>query len=171
VTLVPDVPDVPEGLNDRAADSWEPLLSVADAAGADWPTRARAAALALSAGEDAPTTAGMRLLADIRDVFGGADHLATTDLLAALHDLDVAPWGSWYGAPLTARELAKLLLPYGIRPARRRIAGDIIRGYFAVDLADAWKRYVPTPTPGTPGTPGTVWDPETATDDDAEDVA
>ena len=39
---------VPDGLNDRAADNWEPLLAIADRAGGDWPERARKAALALS---------------------------------------------------------------------------------------------------------------------------
>lgn len=46
VPVVPDVP-VPETLNDRAADSWEPLLSIADAAGGAWPARARLAAIVL----------------------------------------------------------------------------------------------------------------------------
>ena len=36
VPLVPDVP-LPETLHDRAADVWEPLLSIAAAAGGDWP--------------------------------------------------------------------------------------------------------------------------------------
>ena len=34
-------PELPTGIEDRAADSWEPLLAIADAAGADWPKRAR----------------------------------------------------------------------------------------------------------------------------------
>ena len=37
------VPEVPEGLGNRPAALWEPLLSVADAAGGDWPVRARQA--------------------------------------------------------------------------------------------------------------------------------
>src|SRR5262249_27079463 len=42
-------PEVPEGLNDRAADIWEPLLALADLAGGEWPRLAREAATALSA--------------------------------------------------------------------------------------------------------------------------
>jgi len=45
--FVPDVP-VPDDLNDRAADSWEPLMGIAEAAGDDWPVRARMAALSVS---------------------------------------------------------------------------------------------------------------------------
>ena len=36
-------PIMPVGIEDRAADAWEPLLAVADAAGGDWPKKARAA--------------------------------------------------------------------------------------------------------------------------------
>jgi len=60
---------VPEELHDRAADSWEPLLAIADRAGGSWPMRARLAAVALSSEEDMPASAGIRLLADVREVF------------------------------------------------------------------------------------------------------
>ncbi|WP_051836558.1 DUF3631 domain-containing protein [Streptomyces sp. NRRL WC-3742] len=40
-------PELPEGVFDRAADVWEPLLAVADAAGGHWPQRARTACLEL----------------------------------------------------------------------------------------------------------------------------
>lgn len=151
-SAVPDVPDVPvpDELNDRAADSWEPLLAIADAAGGSWPTRARLAAIALSGEEDATVSVGMRLLADIKDAFGDADHLTTAELLRRLHDLEDAPWGDWYGAPLTGRALAKLLAPYRVMPLQRRVSGEKSRGYFRADLEDAWRRYVP----GEPGQVG-----------------
>jgi putative DNA primase/helicase len=41
-------PRVPDELDDRAADNWEPLLAIADAAGPRWSERVRAAALLLS---------------------------------------------------------------------------------------------------------------------------
>ena len=40
---------MPDGIEDRDADVWEPLLAVADAAGGTWPSRARVAAVALVA--------------------------------------------------------------------------------------------------------------------------
>ncbi len=157
VSLVTDVP-VPDELPDRAADSWEVLLSIADAAGGSWPTSGRLAALALSAEDETPTSVGIRLLADVKDVFGDADHLTTPELLAGLHDLDDAPWSEWYGQPLTGRGLAKLLGPYRVMPLQRRVRGEKSRGYFAVDLADAWARYAALPAPalGTSGTSGTA---------------
>jgi hypothetical protein len=45
-------PDLPDELDDRAQDVWEPLLAIADLADGEWPERARAAALALSSGEE-----------------------------------------------------------------------------------------------------------------------
>ena len=41
-------PPPPAALNDRAADSWEPLFAIAEAAGGEWPERARQAAVALA---------------------------------------------------------------------------------------------------------------------------
>jgi hypothetical protein len=43
-------PEVPEGVEGRAEDIWTPLLAVAEAAGGDWPERARAACLELALG-------------------------------------------------------------------------------------------------------------------------
>jgi hypothetical protein len=148
---------VPDELNDRAADSWEPLLAIADAAGAEWLTRARLAAMALSGGEDVELSTGMRLLADIRDAFDhhGLDHLSTIELLEWLHELEEAPWGEWYGKPLSARGLARLLDPYRVRPVKRRLAGQQRRGYFRSEFSDAWERYVPAgnPVPSAPNVP------------------
>lgn len=142
VTLVPDVP-VPDELNDRAADSWEPLLVVADAAGKEWGRRARLAAVALSGQEDSTVSVGMRLLADIREVFGDAGHLTTAELLNRLHNLEDAPWEDWYGKPLTGRALAKLLGPYRVVPVYKRVRGEPSRGYFRSEFEDAFRRYVP----------------------------
>jgi hypothetical protein len=45
--------NLPPAVEDRDADCWEPLLAVAEAAGGDWPERARAAAVLLVvAGKD-----------------------------------------------------------------------------------------------------------------------
>lgn len=161
VTDVPVVPDlgvsVPEQLNDRAADTWESLVAIAEAAGEHWAARARLAAVALSGAEDYELSVGIRLLADIRDALDaqGSDHLSTASLLDLLHDMEDAPWGDWYGKPLSARSLAKLLEPYRVRPLQRRIHGQPQRGYWRSEFEDAWARYILTPAPGTSGTSGT----------------
>src|SRR5262249_51436770 len=63
--LVDADPQMPEALNDRAADNWRPLLAIADLAGGEWPQLARQAALTLS-GEAQDGAVGVELLKDIR---------------------------------------------------------------------------------------------------------
>ena len=111
-------PELPDELDDRAQDVWEPLLAVADLAGGDWPDRARRAALELSTGEereDDSITA--QLIRDINAVFErrARNSLKTADLLDELHGIEERPWGDWYGKPLTAHGLSRLLKPYRIK--------------------------------------------------------
>jgi hypothetical protein len=62
---------MPDGVTDRAADVWEPLLAIADAAGEDWPKLAREACteLVTAAKTTDSGSLGVRLLADLRAVF------------------------------------------------------------------------------------------------------
>jgi hypothetical protein len=98
--------------------------------------------------QEEDTSASVRLLADLREVFGAAEALYTTTILEALHKLEDAPWPDWYGHPLSTRDLAKLLRPYDIRSksVREHGTGPSLKGYARADLHDAWQRYAP-PTP------------------------
>ena len=63
-------PDMPDGVTDRAAEIWEPLLALADAAGGHWPDTARAACVHFVLNSGPPTLShGVRLLADLRDIY------------------------------------------------------------------------------------------------------
>jgi hypothetical protein len=138
-------PALPDELNDRAQDAWEPLLAIAEAAGASWPASARTAALELSNGaEPEDESAGVRLLADIRAVFDErrVDRLASAALLSALHDIEEAPWSDWYGKPITARRLSNLLKSYDIAPNVIRVGDETPRGYRREQFEDAWARYL-----------------------------
>ena len=110
-------------VEDRAADTWEPLIAIADLAGGDWPPAARNAALELTAEDDTDTTLGARLLADLRDVFGDADAMHGETILGALREIPEAPWGDYFGRPLNARDLAKLLKPYSVTSTDVKIDG------------------------------------------------
>ena len=92
---------------------------------------------------------GVRLLNDIKVVFGDDDHLETGTLLSRLHGLEDSPWGDWYGKLLTARGLAKLLEPYRVHPVLRRVGDRRVRGYFRSDFSDVWRRYTPSCQPVT----------------------
>lgn len=145
-------PDLPEGVTDRPADVWEPLLAVADAAGGDWPKIARAACVELVAQARTVDSGslGMRLLADLRDVFGVRRFLPTHDILWELTKIDGSPWGDMRGKPLGPHALARLLKPYGVAPDKNRVsAAETTRGYHAHDFHESWNRYLPPPTPRT----------------------
>ena len=62
-------PALPAGLNDRAEDSWLPLLAIADIAGGDFPNLTRKAALALSADTDDADTLVTKLLRALNSDF------------------------------------------------------------------------------------------------------
>ncbi|MEJ7742077.1 MAG: DUF3631 domain-containing protein [Nocardioidaceae bacterium] len=116
------VAEPPMPVEDRAYDVWEPLVAVAELAGNGWPDRARLACLALTGESDADAdSAAERLLSDLYEVWGDAEHLFTSTVLERLHKLDEAPWADWYGKELTDRGLAKLLKPYGVRSKNVRI--------------------------------------------------
>jgi hypothetical protein len=111
VTIVDEVtearPDMPAGVEDRGADMWEPLLAIADIAGGEWPKRARAAAVALVAvTHEVEPSLNLRLVADLRTVFGETEELATKTILAQLCALEDAPWKDLKGKPISDNQLA-----------------------------------------------------------------
>ncbi|MEI3866638.1 DUF3631 domain-containing protein [Microbacterium sp. CCNWLW134] len=139
-------PTLPEEIQDRDADVWEPLIAVADAAGGEWPSMARAAAVAaVTESKSKPASLGVQLLTDIRRVMADSDRISTTELLDALHDLETAPWSSLRGEPIDARFLARTLSKYEIEPTKIRVGVATVRGYHRSAFADAWERYCPPP--------------------------
>ncbi len=143
-------PELPDGITDRPADCWEPLVAIADLAGDDWPARARVACVELCrVAEGREASLGVRLLADLRAVFGDDDRLTTETALTRLHELDEAPWAELRGRPLDARGLARRLAAYGVRSTKVKIAGKALQGYRREDLWDSWQRYMPS-TPPSP---------------------
>jgi hypothetical protein len=140
-------PDMPPGVVDRNADVWESLLALADAAGGNWPERARDACLALTGDQrDVEPSLGVRLLEDLRGAWrglGDPDTAHTDHLLEVLHQMDEAPWSDLRGRPLDARGLARMLRRYGITSASVRVGDRAAKGYRRADLHDAWTRYLP----------------------------
>jgi hypothetical protein len=139
-----------DGLNDRANDCWEPLLSIAEAAGADWATYARCAAKALHGIEEDAPSVNTELLGDIRDVFAAKSvtRISSVDLLAALVADDEGPWATWnHGKPMTPRQLSKRLEEFRIRPATMRYGDDRFKGYALKSFEDNFARYLSAPNP------------------------
>jgi Protein of unknown function (DUF3631) len=117
-------PPIPDALDDRAADAWEPLLAIADMAGHGWDGPARLAAVSLDSdrGVDDETT-GTLLLVHVKDAFGDRNRLTTAELLEELVGREDGPWGRWWGDAVEAgrtkgpaSRLARELKPFGIVP-------------------------------------------------------
>ncbi|MGI8711577.1 MAG: DUF3631 domain-containing protein, partial [Acidimicrobiales bacterium] len=148
-------PEMPPGVTDRPADVWEPLLAIADAAGGTWPERGRTACVELcrtNVSRDA--SLGIRLLADLRTIFGDEDRLGTETVLERLYALEEAPWADLRGRPMDARGLARRLGNYEVASAQLKVDGHKVRGYRREDLWDAWQRYLaPDPAQAVPAVP------------------
>jgi hypothetical protein len=141
--------EVPDDISDRQADIWEPLLAIADLAGVEWGDAARTACRAMTTAQaidDTDSGKSLRLLRDMRSVFGDEERLATEELLRRLRAVDESEWaGQEYGEPvLNARKLADMLRPYAVRPVRWYVNRACTRGYKRCDLAVAWEHWLPT---------------------------
>lgn len=140
-------PELPDELDDRAQEVWEPLLAVADLAGGGWPDRARRAAvkLAREKGETAESV-GVELLADLRRVFqdrGDPKAVFSSDLVEGLNQIEEAGWGGWHdGGGIRARDVAHHLRRYVISPHKIRIGTETRQGYRREQFGESWKRYL-----------------------------
>ena len=150
--LADAIPEIPVGIEDRAADAWEPLIATAEEAGGDWPRKARAACRALSdSAADADEDLGVLLLGDIREVFkvAGQVFLPSNQLVRELRDIEESPWGHGDEYELTVSKLAKRLKPFGVKPGHN--AAKTMRGYSITGFHDAFRRYLrpdPSKRPG-----------------------
>lgn len=138
-------PKLPAGVTDRAAECWEPLLLMAEAAGGDWLKRAQKAALHfVKGGRDEAASPGVELLEHIREAFAidKKEKLWTEVLLQRLQNRPESPWKDVRGKPLDDRGLATRLRGFGIRSKDIKEGQTNKKGYEFGDFADAWKRYL-----------------------------
>lgn len=147
--LTKAIPEMP--LEDRAADTWEALIAIADQAGAPWPELARAAAVFLTDEVGNDESIATVLLADCRAAFAGRSVIRTDELLAKLKAELEAPWATYGPNGLTPRSLAKILKEFGITSHNLRQDGTQSKGYRASEFVDAWARYLPLESLTTPG--------------------
>ena len=141
-------PQMPQELNDRACDCWEPLVAVADLIGGRWPERARTVACELAQGATGDSADdGVALVQDIRKAFdlvaeqvllGDDDNSAlffgdppgiNTEEQITSHAMQRLlchadafvdrPWQEWSrGREIASRDIARLLAPFGVKPRR-----------------------------------------------------
>jgi hypothetical protein len=153
-----DWPQLPPGIEDRDADCWESLIVIGDMVGGDWSVIARQAAVALVAESKnvENKSLGIRLLADLKVVFGDRLQMTTKDLLIGLQAIDEAPWKTINkGQPIDDRKLSNTLRQYGIKSENLVIGDHRPKGYKLADFEDAWLRYLPTVSPAKSATSAT----------------
>jgi hypothetical protein len=92
---------------------------------------------------------GIRLLADLHEVFNGKDNMSTESILTGLCAIEEAPWSDLKGKPLDARRLPNFLRPYQVKSKTVRVGGSTPRGYAREDLWDPWARYLGEPAKGS----------------------
>lgn len=145
-----DYPHMPDSIQDRDADVWEPLFIVAQLAGGDWlEWLSKTAPDIVRAQHAEPQSLGELLLRDIHVVFDNAneDRLPTLNIVSALCALEESPWAT-LGADdsgIDTRFLTKTLKRYEVgSPHVIKFNGASVRGYYRNDFTDAWQRYLPT---------------------------
>lgn len=141
-------PTLPSSLNDREQDNWEPLLIIADITGGDWPFRARAAAMQLSAMDNATTSEGTDILFSIQEIFErtNIERISTADLINQLCLDEEQPWATYnYGKAITPRQIASLLKEYGVKSKSIRLDYGIPKGFEKTQFNDAFSRYLSVP--------------------------
>jgi hypothetical protein len=140
-------PHLPDEVVDRDADVWEALIAIADAAGGEWPEKARVSAVTLvTQSKERNESLGIKLLKDLYDIWGVGKHMFTENIVDALCELDESPWGNIKGERISFNLLANLLKPYGVKSHQVKINGISKKGYSKTDLYDPWQRYLP-PSP------------------------
>ncbi len=138
-------PELPEELDDRAADACLPLLAIGDLVGEPWASRLRAAAVALRRGDDGEREPAVRLLDALARIFAEAgfpDSLPTAELVAALAADEEAPGGfEADNVDRSGRRLAATLRRFRVRSRDLRVEGRALKGYRWADLEPVIERY------------------------------
>lgn len=149
-------PEMPEGVEDRAEEIWEPLIAVADAIGGDWPRRARASCEHfVFAPSDDSAPLGVEVLSAIRWVLtkNGSDWIYTDALISEFKLMgEGSPWPSSRG-DLTPKILAEVLRPFEVTPRDIKTKNtkngntNVRKGYRlrakTGGLEEAFTRYLP----------------------------
>lgn len=139
---------LPNGLDDRQKDNWEPLLAIADIAGGPWPQIARETAIAICSKAETKSYK-TELLEDIQTVFElkNIDRVSTTNLIKYLCEDQEANWATYnHGKEISPKQLAKLLSGYAIVSNTVRFgAYETAKGYYKTQFLDVWARYIEAP--------------------------
>ena len=148
-TIAEGDPKMPDGIINREADNWRPLLAIADAACGDWPERARKAAEAAHIAAAADDASRLELLlGDIQTISKDKLAMPSADLVKELVAIEGRPWADGLGKnrdkPLTTNRLASMLRPLKITSENIRVGDKVPKGYVFEHFEESFARYLPT---------------------------
>lgn len=138
---------VMDGLSNRDADNYEPLISIAMLAGGDWENRITKAALILTHSDNDNRSIGTKLLDACRTAFEvlKTDKISTAKLIAEISNDDESPFAAFTrGQPIRPDQLSKLLRKYDIAPKTIRFSNSdsTKRGYDKRQFEEAFAAYL-----------------------------
>ena len=160
-------PKIPDEVDGRAYNNWEPLISIAEVASNNWGSKLLE--ILLSQAEYPDEDVGTRLLRDIRRIWNLCDQvekgIRPQDLaeelvrLTAIDGDSFRQWARFHAnkgyreeqdTKIKSNDLSKLLIPYGLITKIIRyvvpVDGKVnYRGYLGDDLVDVQERYAPMP--------------------------
>lgn len=142
-------PNLPEALNDRAQDNWEPLLSIAEIAGGNWPKIAITAALKISNQHEQSQSISIELLSDIQEIFETKqiDRITSAELITELCKDEEKPWATFNrGMQIKPRQIASKLKEFNIISNTIRIGMVTAKGYLKSQFTDTFERYLSSST-------------------------
>ena len=153
-------PEIPSGFHNRRRANWVPLLAIAEAGGGEWKTAAWTAARAIEAVADTfDPSIGVELLRAVKGAFEarGTDRITSAGLITDLVADETAPWATYNkGKPISQRQVAGLLKPYGIKPKTIRLDdGGYPKGYLLEWFTDVFERFCTSSSPQTPNSSAT----------------
>jgi hypothetical protein len=160
-------PKIPDEVDGRAYNNWEPLIGIAEIASAKWGSKLLE--ILLNQTEFSDEDLGTRLLRDIRRIYDiskqvekGIRPQKLAEELARLperNDDSFRPWARLHAnkgyrdeqdTRIKGNDVSRLLKPYGLETKSIRfevsVKGKVnYRGYRWVDLLDLQDRYAPLP--------------------------
>lgn len=134
-------PALPDWLQNRNRQNWQPLLRLALLAGEEWYTEALSACEKLTA-RGKKISANENLLLSIKRAFDetNSNFMSSADLICELCSDEFEPWLDWNrGKPINARQVSQRLKGHDIEPCRNQ--QQTARGYYREHFQKAWESY------------------------------
>jgi hypothetical protein len=131
------------------------VLAIAELVGGTWPKRIKSVIALLVQMDDESASYGVLLLRDIRRIFKRTRKrtLSSNHLVEYLAAQPNRPWSAFKGnRPVTPRQVADLLRPFGINPCTQRNGSQTFKGYKRRQFNRAFSRYLDVAVTRSPNT-------------------